>query len=96
MHLHMRNKITALAIRKAGGIKRVAKALCITYQAVQCWPKVPAKHVLFLESMSGVSRHNLRPDIFGPPPQLQPLQVLTSESIPFVQGDVARDLKIEM
>lgn len=31
--------------------------------------KVPAERVLDLERITGVSRHFLRPDVFGPAPQ---------------------------
>jgi DNA-binding transcriptional regulator YdaS (Cro superfamily) len=30
--------------------------------------KIPAERVLDIESLTGVSRHDLRPDIFGPRP----------------------------
>lgn len=98
MYLHMkRSKLLRIALQRAGGMPAVAKALFITPQAVQCWTKVPAKHVLILEAMSGVSRHLLRPDIFGPPPpQLQFQQFPTTEAIPLSQVSLARDFKIEM
>ena len=40
-------------------------------QAVTRWiatAKVPARHVLAIEAATGVSRHDLRPDVFGPAP----------------------------
>lgn len=55
------------AIAKAGGSRSVAEALGITRQAVEDWIRVPAKHVLRLEAISGVSRYDLRPDIYGDP-----------------------------
>ena len=56
------------AVRKEGSRSRVAEKLGISRQAMQQWSCVPAKHVLALESMSGVSRYDMRPDIYGPPP----------------------------
>ena len=64
-----------LAVEREGSLVRVAERLTLTRQAVEQWntPKgkfrVPPKHVLALESMSGVSRHELRPDIYGPAPK---------------------------
>ena len=37
----------------------------ITPQAISQWDKVPAKRVLEVEKITGISRHVLRPDIFG-------------------------------
>lgn len=38
-------------------------------QAVSNWRQVPAERVLRLEKASGISRHYLRPDIYGAKPQ---------------------------
>lgn len=61
-----------LTIREAadriGGIVALAKALGITKGAVSQWERVPAEHVLSVEHLTGVSRHDLRPDVFGPAP----------------------------
>ena len=57
------------AIVAAGGMQHVAKALGISYQAVQKWRArghPPAKRCLDIEKLTGVSRHDLRPDIYGP------------------------------
>ena len=64
-----------LAVQSEGSLARVAERLLLTRQAVEQWNtakgkyRVPPKHVLTLEAMSGVSRHELRPDIYGPPPK---------------------------
>lgn len=44
---------------------RIARECKITPGAVTQWQKVPAKHVLVVEDLTGVSRHVLRPDVFG-------------------------------
>lgn len=62
------NSITRIAVLKAGGPTKVAGKLELTKQAVVKWDKCPAKHVLALEAMSGVSRYLLRPDVYGPEP----------------------------
>jgi DNA-binding transcriptional regulator YdaS (Cro superfamily) len=50
----------------AGGLGALAKRLGISPQAVDKWRRngVPAERVLVLESMSGVSRSDLRPDLY--------------------------------
>lgn len=53
---------------KTKGLSAIAAACKVTPQAVHKWLKkgVPAERVLDVESVTGVSRHELRPDIFGP------------------------------
>ncbi len=51
-----------------GGATGLANALGgITSQAIAQWKKVPANRVLRVEAISGISRHELRPDIYPPP-----------------------------
>lgn len=52
------------AINAAGGFAEVARSLGRTRQAVIQWERVPVEHVLRLESLSGVPRHQLRPDVY--------------------------------
>ena len=49
----------------SGGPGRLAQAIGgITPQAVSQWKKVPVARVLDVERVTGVSRHDLRPDIY--------------------------------
>lgn len=64
----MDRSITREAINRAGGVVALASKLGITKGAVSQWDRVPDVHVLAVEAESGVSRHLLRPDVFGPPP----------------------------
>lgn len=65
------------AIDAAGGVARlterineiVPKARQLTVQAVSQWERVPGERCLDVEEVTGVSRHVLRPDIFGDPPK---------------------------
>lgn len=55
---------------KAGGPAALARALeergeKITSQAVSQWKLIPPDKVLNVEAITGISRHDLRPDIFG-------------------------------
>lgn len=63
----------ATAIEKLGtGQAGIARLLGVTPQAVNQWVSgtrpVPPRHVLVVEAATGVSRHLLRPDVFGPAP----------------------------
>lgn len=55
------------AARAAGGQSALARILKVTPQAVQkmcASGRVPAERVLEIEKATGVSRHELRPDIY--------------------------------
>jgi DNA-binding transcriptional regulator YdaS (Cro superfamily) len=55
------------AIDRAGGMRTLAEKIGIRYQAVQKWRrtgKVPAERVLAVEEATGVSRYDLRPDLY--------------------------------
>lgn len=56
------------AIAKAGGPVALGKVLGISSQAIAQWRRAPASRVLQIEEVSGISRHDLRPDVFGPAP----------------------------
>lgn len=61
----------AQIIAGAGGAAAVARKLGIKYQSVQDWiarGQVPAQRVIEIEKLTGVSRHRLRPDVFGARP----------------------------
>lgn len=62
------NQITKTAIQKAGGPAAVSRECNLSRQAVAKWDEIPPKHVLAIERLSGISRHELRPDIYGPKP----------------------------
>lgn len=56
------------AIAKYGSARAFAIAIGVTPQAVSQWQKVPAGRVLAVEALTGIGRHELRPDIFGAKP----------------------------
>jgi len=55
------------AIHKAGGQVALAEAIGTSQQLVSYWlkKKVPAEWVVKIEEQTGITRHQLRPDIFG-------------------------------
>lgn len=59
--------IVEKAVNKAGGISEVARQFKTSRQAVQQWIKkrIPSERVLKLEQLSGITRYQLRPDIYG-------------------------------
>lgn len=54
------------AIQNMGSAAKLAAGLGITDQAVGQWKRVPPGRVLAVEKLSGVPRHELRPDIYPP------------------------------
>ena len=52
------------AIRAAGGVGALARALGISQPSVSNWQRVPAERVLAVESLTGVPRATLRPDLY--------------------------------
>lgn len=53
------------AIDLLGGVRKTAAECGLTTQAVYQWKQVPADKVLRIEQATGISRHELRPDVFG-------------------------------
>lgn len=62
------------AIEAAGSASELARQLGVVPMTVTQWRKrgqVPAERCLAIEAATGVSRHDLRPDVFGPAPDAQ-------------------------
>lgn len=58
---------TQLAIDAAGGTAQLARLVGVSYQTIQKWhmrERVPHLRVLQIERLTGVSRHDLRPDLY--------------------------------
>lgn len=47
-----------------GGGAELARRLKVTPQAISQWERVPSERVLQVEKETGVSRHDLRPDLY--------------------------------
>lgn len=54
------------AKKAAGSSKELARRIGVTPQAVSQWDEVPVSRVLAVERETGISRHELRPDVYGP------------------------------
>jgi DNA-binding transcriptional regulator YdaS (Cro superfamily) len=64
---------------------RLAELLCsvdetITPQAVWKWDRVPSARCLDVERVTGVSRYQLRPDIYGEDPRAKGKRQRSAES----------------
>jgi len=62
------NEALNKSIKFAGSSKALAQMLGVTAQAISQWHRVPPARVMEIERLTGVSRYDLRPDIFGPAP----------------------------
>ncbi len=65
----MANPLKAFRARSNLTQEALASMLGVQKAAVCKWERkqVPAERVLHLEQITGISRHHLRPDVFGPP-----------------------------
>ena len=51
------------AAQRIGGVNQLADGLGVTRQALYQWSRVPAERVIEIERLTGVARHDLRPDL---------------------------------
>jgi DNA-binding transcriptional regulator YdaS (Cro superfamily) len=59
----MREEGLRLAIEAAGGVGALARGLGIKQPSVSTWHRVPAERVLAVETVTGVRREVLWPDL---------------------------------
>lgn len=78
--LSMSAEALSRAIQARGSKSALARELGIKPQAIDQWDKVPVQRVLAVESLTGISRHDLRPDIYGP----APASPISSSALPAV------------
>ncbi|HRK24445.1 MAG TPA: Cro/CI family transcriptional regulator [Beijerinckiaceae bacterium] len=60
----MRDTGLEQAIRAAGGISSLARALGVAQPSVSNWSRIPAERVLAVEAITAVPRTTLRPDLY--------------------------------
>jgi TorA maturation chaperone TorD len=63
----MRDAGLEQAIKAAGGVASLARAVGIAQPSVSAWQRIPAERVLAVEALTRVHRFVLRPDLYGPP-----------------------------
>lgn len=52
---------------RPGNKLELGEDIGLSKQAISKWTRVPATRALAVEKATGISRHVLRPDVFGPP-----------------------------
>jgi len=62
-------EIVEKAAAEVGGVVALARMLGIKHTSLHSWSRVPAERVLAFEEITGVSRHEIRPDVFGEKPE---------------------------
>jgi TorA maturation chaperone TorD len=65
--VHVRDAGLDRAIDAAGGIAQLARKIGIAQPSVSNWNRVPAQRVIAIEAATGVSRKQLRPDLYSEP-----------------------------
>jgi TorA maturation chaperone TorD len=75
----MRDQGLSEAIRAAGGVSELARRLGISQPSVSNWSRVPAERVLDVETVTGVERVVLRPDLYAESRKRMELQGEVSE-----------------
>jgi TorA maturation chaperone TorD/DNA-binding transcriptional regulator YdaS (Cro superfamily) len=61
----MRDAGLEQAIKAAGGVVSLARAVGIAQPSVSAWSRIPAERVLAVEALTQVHRFILRPDLYG-------------------------------
>jgi TorA maturation chaperone TorD len=61
----MRDAGLEQAIKAAGGVASLARAIGIAQPSVSAWSRIPAERVLAVEALTRVHRFILRPDLYG-------------------------------
>ncbi len=63
------------AIRAAGGVSELARRLGISQPSVSNWDRIPAERVASVETITGINRSILRPDLFVAEPSREVSEV---------------------
>jgi TorA maturation chaperone TorD len=61
----MRDQGLQDAIRAVGGVSELARRIGISQPSVSNWDRIPAERVVSIESITGINRAILRPDLFA-------------------------------
>jgi TorA maturation chaperone TorD len=64
----MRDASLDQVIRTVGGVRELSRLLGISQPAVSSWKRVPADRILQVESVTGLPRAVIRPDLYEPLP----------------------------
>ena len=53
-------------VARVGSVTELARALGVRHPALYQWTRVPAERVADVERITGIPRHELRPDLYPP------------------------------
>ncbi len=67
----MRDPGLNAALEAAGGVSRLARLLLISQPSVSGWSRIPASRVIQVETLTGINRRVLRPDLYHVPEYVQ-------------------------
>ncbi|PZN98905.1 MAG: molecular chaperone [Hyphomicrobiales bacterium] len=87
----MRDPVLEKAIGSVGGVRALARSLGISQPAISSWKRVPADRVLSVEATTGISRSDLRPDIY---PQPDPLALAGNPDLDEIDEARARECEL--
>jgi DNA-binding transcriptional regulator YdaS (Cro superfamily) len=59
-----KNPGLAAAVKTAGGVRSLGRALNIAHSSILTWKQIPARHILQIEKLTGIPRERLRPDLY--------------------------------
>jgi DNA-binding transcriptional regulator YdaS (Cro superfamily) len=62
--LRSNKSLKADLVAHFGSMAALARALGVTRAAVSAWQRVPLRHLIALEKMTGIDRSRLRPDLY--------------------------------
>src|SRR5205809_3852915 len=65
VEIHVRDLGLKQAIDAAGGVAQLARKIGIAQPSISNWNRVPAQRVVAVEAATGVSRKQLRPDLYS-------------------------------
>lgn len=63
----IRPEVVERAIAAGGGVSELARKMNMTRQAISQWGQIPATRAVEVEEITGIPRHELRPDVFPAP-----------------------------
>jgi DNA-binding transcriptional regulator YdaS (Cro superfamily) len=62
-----RDRPLQMALKRAGGVRPLARALGISHTAILMWRRVPYERLLEVEKITQIPREELRPELYRSP-----------------------------
>jgi DNA-binding transcriptional regulator YdaS (Cro superfamily) len=68
-HMKQRDPILLYVFASFGSAANLARFLGVSRAAICHWKRVPFRHLAIIEEVTGITREQMRPDIYGPKTQ---------------------------